>query len=71
MAHCVAHLGALTAAQLAQIHDFVASLPAGYQTPVGERGLKLSGGEKQRLAFARLLLQDAQPGLRVVLKFPA
>jgi len=48
----------VTAAQLAQIHDFVASLPAGYGTPVGERGLKLSGGEKQRVAIARAVLKN-------------
>jgi len=46
------------AADLAQIHDFVASLPEGYQTPVGERGLKLSGGEKQRVAIARAVLKN-------------
>ncbi len=46
------------AARLAQIHDFVARLPEGYQTPVGERGLKLSGGEKQRVAIARAILKN-------------
>jgi len=46
------------AARLARIHDFVMSLPDGYQTSVGERGLKLSGGEKQRVAIARTLLKD-------------
>ena len=46
------------AARQAQIHDFVASLPEGYATRVGERGLKLSGGEKQRVAIARTLLKD-------------
>ncbi|NDP43637.1 MAG: ABC transporter ATP-binding protein/permease [Aromatoleum sp.] len=45
------------AAKLAQIHDFIASTPEGYQTPVGERGLKLSGGEKQRVAIARAILK--------------
>jgi ATP-binding cassette subfamily B protein len=45
-------------AQLAQIHDFVSRLPQGYATPVGERGLKLSGGEKQRVAIARAILKD-------------
>jgi ATP-binding cassette subfamily B protein len=45
------------AARLAQIHGFVSSLPQGYATPVGERGLKLSGGEKQRVAIARAILK--------------
>ena len=48
----------VAAAQLAQIHDFIASTPEGYATPVGERGLKLSGGEKQRVAIARAVLKD-------------
>ncbi|MDD2878416.1 MAG: ABC transporter ATP-binding protein/permease [Acidiphilium sp.] len=46
------------AARFAQIHDFVASLPQGYETRVGERGLKLSGGEKQRVAIARTMLKN-------------
>ena len=46
------------AARAAQIHDFVESLPDGYETAVGERGLKLSGGEKQRVAIARTLLKN-------------
>ncbi|MEQ8708155.1 MAG: ABC transporter ATP-binding protein/permease [Rhodospirillales bacterium] len=46
------------AARLARIHDFVISLPDGYDTPVGERGLKLSGGEKQRVAIARTILKQ-------------
>lgn len=47
-----------SAAKSAQIHDFIVSLPEGYKTPVGERGLKLSGGEKQRVAIARTLLKE-------------
>ena len=46
------------AARMAQIHDFVMSLPDGYQALVGERGLKLSGGEKQRVAIARTILKN-------------
>ncbi|MFQ6548739.1 ABCB family ABC transporter ATP-binding protein/permease [Aestuariibius sp. 2305UL40-4] len=46
------------AARAAEIHDFIASLPEGYETVVGERGLKLSGGEKQRVGIARTLLKD-------------
>lgn len=45
------------AARLARIHDFIVSLPQGYDTKVGERGLKLSGGEKQRVAIARTILK--------------
>ena len=48
----------VAAAKLAQIHDFVNALPEGYATPVGERGLKLSGGEKQRVAIARAILKN-------------
>ncbi|GGF49016.1 ABC transporter ATP-binding protein [Aliidongia dinghuensis] len=47
----------IEAARLARIHDFVARLPDGYETRVGERGLKLSGGEKQRVAIARVILK--------------
>jgi ATP-binding cassette subfamily B protein len=46
------------AARAARIHDFITGLPQGYDTPVGERGLKLSGGEKQRVAIARTLLKN-------------
>ncbi|RZV03137.1 UNVERIFIED_ORG: ATP-binding cassette subfamily B protein [Serratia quinivorans] len=46
------------AARLAHIHDFIVSLPDGYETRVGERGLKLSGGEKQRVAIARTILKN-------------
>jgi ATP-binding cassette, subfamily B, heavy metal transporter len=46
------------AARLAHIHEFVMGLPDGYQTMVGERGLKLSGGEKQRVAIARTILKN-------------
>ncbi|NLZ42899.1 MAG: ABC transporter ATP-binding protein/permease, partial [Comamonadaceae bacterium] len=46
------------AARAAHIHDFIAAAPAGYDTMVGERGLKLSGGEKQRVAIARTLLKN-------------
>ena len=46
------------AAQNADIHDFVTTLPDGYETIVGERGLKLSGGEKQRVAIARTILKN-------------
>ena len=46
------------AARLAQVHDFVMRMPDGYNTKVGERGLKLSGGEKQRVAIARTILKD-------------
>ncbi|MFN4172802.1 MAG: ABCB family ABC transporter ATP-binding protein/permease [Pseudorhodobacter sp.] len=46
------------AARAAKIHDFILSLPQGYETTVGERGLKLSGGEKQRVGIARTLLKN-------------
>jgi ATP-binding cassette subfamily B protein len=50
----------IRAARLARIDGFIASLPDGYATMVGERGLKLSGGEKQRVAIARTILKDPQ-----------
>ncbi|MET0320284.1 MAG: ABC transporter ATP-binding protein/permease, partial [Duganella sp.] len=52
------HDDIVAAARAASIHDFVESLPDGYNTMVGERGLKLSGGEKQRVAIARTLLKN-------------
>ncbi len=52
------HADIVAAARAASIHDFIESLPDGYGTMVGERGLKLSGGEKQRVAIARTLLKD-------------
>jgi ATP-binding cassette subfamily B protein len=52
------HDQVVAVARAAQIHDFIESLPDGYGTIVGERGLKLSGGEKQRVAIARTLLKD-------------
>ena len=48
----------VAAAKAAQIHDFIVALPDGYETSVGERGLKLSGGEKQRVGIARTLLKN-------------
>jgi len=54
----------IAAARAARIHDFVESLPRGYDTVVGERGLKLSGGEKQRVAIARTILKN--PGVLIL-----
>ena len=52
------HEEVIEAAKSASIHQFVSSLPEGYESQVGERGLKLSGGEKQRVAIARTILKD-------------
>jgi ABC-type transport system involved in Fe-S cluster assembly fused permease/ATPase subunit len=52
------HAEVEAAARAAHIHDFIAATPKGYETMVGERGLKLSGGEKQRVAIARTLLKN-------------
>ena len=52
------HEQVVEAARAARIHDFIAGTPAGYEAMVGERGLKLSGGEKQRVAIARTLLKN-------------
>ena len=52
------HSDIVAAAESARIHDFIQSLPDGYDTMVGERGLKLSGGEKQRVGIARTLLKN-------------
>ncbi len=52
------HEDVVAAARAARIHDFIVSTPLGYNTMVGERGLKLSGGEKQRVAIARTLLKN-------------
>ncbi len=48
----------INSAKMANIHDFIEQLPNGYDTIVGERGLKLSGGEKQRIAIARVFLKN-------------
>ena len=50
----------VAAAKAAHAHEFVGRFPAGYDTPVGERGAQLSGGERQRIAIARALIKDAQ-----------
>jgi ABC-type multidrug transport system fused ATPase/permease subunit len=49
----------IRAAKQARVHDFVQSLPQGYDTWIGEQGLRLSGGQRQRLAIARAILKDA------------
>ena len=56
--HDASHDDVIAAAKAAKIHDFISSLPDGYDTAVGERGLKLSGGEKQRVGIARTLLKN-------------
>jgi ABC-type bacteriocin/lantibiotic exporter with double-glycine peptidase domain len=48
------------AARAAQLHEFIANLPAGYETVLGDRGVRMSGGQRQRLAIARALLRDPQ-----------
>jgi ATP-binding cassette subfamily B protein len=48
----------IAAARAAQLHDLIASLPEGYATPAGERGVKFSGGERQRIGIARVILKD-------------
>ena len=50
----------IAAAKVANIHEFITSLPDGYETVVGERGYRLSGGERQRIAIARVVLKDTQ-----------
>lgn len=49
----------IAAAKKARIHDFIMSLPNGYQTMAGEAGVKFSGGEKQRISIVRMILKDA------------
>lgn len=56
----VSETSVIEAAKIAQIHEFIAQHPQGYEILVGERGLKLSGGEKQRVAIARVALKGAQ-----------
>jgi len=53
------HARLITAAKLAQLDEFVGSLPGGYQHPIGERGIRLSGGQRQRIGLARALYTDA------------
>jgi subfamily B ATP-binding cassette protein MsbA len=52
----------MEAAKAAYAHSFITKMPQGYDTQIGERGVKLSGGEKQRLAIAALAQESADPG---------
>ena len=54
------HKAVHEAARRAQLHDFIETLPLGYDTPIGERGVRLSGGQAQRLALARVLLREPE-----------
>ena len=53
----ISHEQVVEAAKMANIYDFIESLPEGFQTQVGERGIKLSGGQRQRIALARTLVR--------------
>lgn len=60
----------IAAAKAAYLHEFAASLPDGYDTVVGERGHRLSGGEKQRVAIARAILKDPASRPRIISSMP-